>query len=614
MIQIQQIKVRPGADLHRELRRRAARMLGLKEGEIRELQLLRRSLDARKKPELFYSCGVEVSLKGGEPRERQLVQKLRNPRITAEKRVSYVFPEPGCEPCPGRPVIAGMGPAGLFCGYYLARAGYRPILIERGKPVEARTEDVERFWREGVLAPDSNGQFGEGGAGAVSDGKLNTLVKDKLGRNREILQTLVRFGAPERILWDARPHIGTDILCRVVRAMRREIQRLGGEVFFETRLEDVICREGRLESIRLGSSRQGSSPPGELPCRILVLAVGHSARDTFQMLLDRQLPMEAKSFAVGLRVEHPQESINQSQYGRRDPGELGAAAYKLTASAKDGRGVYSFCMCPGGYVVNASSEKGRLAVNGMSYSAREGRNANSAVIVTVTPEDFAPGGKRGDGPVPPLAGVAFQRELEERAFRLGGGKIPVQRYGLFRACVEKGCGEAELSPRERADALAEGSVQAEGQAMAEGKTLAEGQALADPFDSLTPCTKGEWVYGDVSRILPGALNRAFVEGMEQFGTQIPGFDRPQVLLLGVESRTSSPVRMPRDEDGESSVKGIYPCGEGAGYAGGITSAAMDGLRTAEKIAGRYAPPGSGDFDRDAEPEDFDRKKLTGGGK
>jgi len=283
-----------------------------------------------------------------------------------------------------------------------------------------------------------------------------------------------------------------------------------------------------------------------IPCEQVVLAIGHSARDTFFMLHEKEIPMEAKAFAVGLRVEHPQEMINESQYAMANPGELGAAPYKVTAQTSVGRGVYSFCMCPGGYVVNASSEEGRTAVNGMSYSGRDGKNANSAIIVAVTPEDY--------GSDHPLAGIEFQRKLEERAYRAGNGKIPAQRYGAFRQCVTGKIPEAE--PKK---------------------------------ESFEPCCKGEYVWADVSSILPEECNMAFVEGMEAFGRQIKGFDREDAILLGVESRTSSPVRIHRDETMQSAIRGIYPCGEGAGYAGGITSAAMDGIRVAEAIASCYAP-------------------------
>jgi hypothetical protein len=308
-------------------------------------------------------------------------------------------------------------------------------------------------------------------------------------------------------------------------------------------------------------------------CEQVVLAIGHSARDTFDMLYERQVPMEAKSFAVGLRVQHPQSMINFSQYGMEEPGILGAAPYKVTAKAKNGRGVYSFCMCPGGYVVNASSQEGHLAVNGMSYSGRDGVNANSAIIVSVTPEDY--------GSDHPLAGVAFQRELERKAYELGGGRIPAQRYGDFKACVEQTLSERLGSP--------DGAGCTEKPETTE-KFSTDGSAHTDSYEELTEvAAKGAFVWADVSRILPKECNEAFVDGMEAFGRQIRGFDRPDAVLMGVESRTSSPVRIHRDESCQSGIRGLYPCGEGAGYAGGITSAAMDGMRVAEAIAAEYAP-------------------------
>ena len=448
-------------------------------------------------------------------------------------------------------------------------------------------------------------QFGEGGAGTFSDGKLNTLVKDRDGRNRAVLETFVKFGAKESICYEAKPHIGTDVLCDVVRRMREEIIRLGGKMLFESQVTDIHVEAGRVKgvtverpavqgerstevgrSLECGNPMDGAcltdeEPRQYLECGQLVLAMGHSARDTFSMLLDRGVPMEAKSFAVGLRVEHSQRMIDISQYGTSEPGGLGAAPYKVTAKARDGRGVYSFCMCPGGYVVNASSEENRTAVNGMSYSARDGKNANSAIIVTVTPDDFES--------EHPLAGIAFQRRLEERAYAVGGGKIPVQRYGDFKRCVESKRhveGDGAEGIRERAGDFAQGI---NGQGInAQGGDCQETDAQ-DTAGKLYPQCKGAWAWADVSRILPKSCNQAILEGMEIFGRQIAGFDSSDACLSGVESRTSSPVRIHRDEQFQSEIRGLYPCGEGAGYAGGIVSAAMDGIRVAEAIAREYAP-------------------------
>ena len=543
MILIQQLKLRVPHD-EKEILKRAAKALLLREEEILEMEILRRSMDARKKPEIYAIYAVEVKVRN---EKRALDGALRNKRakeqISLSTRVKYQFPEPmegaGQDSFRDeRPMIAGAGPAGLFCAYYLALAGLRPIIFERGKCVEKRQVDVERFWKTGKLEPNSNVQFGEGGAGTFSDGKLNTLVKDKDGRNRAVLEVFVKFGAKDSILYDAKPHLGTDELSKIVANLRNEILRLGGEIHFESQVTDFKISAGRLERITVNGTE-------EVECHSLVLAIGHSARDTFFTLKEKGIPMEAKAFAVGFRVEHPQEMINESQYGMTDPGTLGAAAYKVTAKASNGRGVYSFCMCPGGYVVNASSEEGRLAVNGMSYSGRDGKNANSAVIVSVTPEDFP-----GDGP---LSGIAFQRELEEKAYRLGNGSIPVQRYGEY--CIE---------PMD----------------VTENNSVVEETSKEKAF---MPQCKGAFTWADLRGLLPAECRKAFMEGMSQFGRQIKGFDRDDCILSGVESRTSSPVRILRDENYSSEIQGIYPCGEGAGYAGGITSAAMDGLRIGEEI-------------------------------
>ena len=556
MIRINQVKL--GTEHSKEqLYKKVASLLRVSQKDILEVTIVRQSIDARKKPEIFYSYVVDVKVK----QEDKIYKKLSEKKITGISRpeeIKYAFPENKTVQMHSSEenlpiVIVGMGPAGLFCGYFLALHGYRPIILERGRDVEQRQKDVESFWQGGKLMPNSNVQFGEGGAGTFSDGKLNTLVKDKYGRNRAVLETFVKFGAKESILYEAKPHIGTDVLCDIVMKMRKEIIRLGGKVCFESQVTDILLEQNEIKGVVINDKEQ-------LFCKRLVLAIGHSARDTFAMLYKRKLPMEQKAFAVGFRVEHSQKSMNKELYGRENVGALGAAPYKVTAKTSSGRGVYSFCMCPGGYVVNASSEEGRLAVNGMSYSGRDGENANSAIIVAVTPQDF--------GSVHPLAGVEFQRSLEEKAYQLADGKIPVQRYEDFKEAVkiQAANGEVEL-PSEKA------------------------VENADREDGIMPQNKGLYQWADLTGILPKECNQAFVEGMECFGRQIKGFDSPQAILSAVESRTSSPVRMPRDEVSLQSVdiKGIYPCGEGAGYAGGITSAAMDGLRVAEAIALECAP-------------------------
>ena len=407
------------------------------------------------------------------------------------------------------------------------------MVLERGEDVDHRMASVERFWNTGILDTESNIQFGEGGAGTFSDGKLNTMVKDAFGRNHYVLKTFVDAGADPDILYVNKPHIGTDVLQAVVKQLRQEILSLGGEVRFGAKVTDLNIKDHRLCSIQINGTE-------ELPCEALILAIGHSARDTFSMLHKHQILMQPKSFAVGLRIEHPQAMINLSQYGQEQHPLLGAANYKVTRKLSNGRGVYSFCMCPGGYVVNASSEEGRLAVNGMSYRARDSRNANSAMIVTVTPDDF-PG-------TDVLAGVEFQRKLEKAAYGLCDGKVPVQLFGDFcRNVPSTMLGEVE------------------------------------------PCIKGQYELSNVRTIFPQELSLALEEGIKGCEALIHGFSRADAVLSGVESRTSSPVRIIRNTEFESELSGLYPCGEGAGYAGGITSAAMDGLKIAEAIAKKYVP-------------------------
>lgn len=515
------------------LKHKTARLLKIKESDIASIQILKHSIDARKKPQIFqvYSLGIKLNRLA----EDTVVKKCKNVNVMISEQVEYHFPEAGTKKLSKRPVIIGMGPAGLFCGYMLALHGYRPILLERGCDVETRTKDVEEYWQGGILKADSNVQFGEGGAGTFSDGKLNTLVKDKNGRNKEVLRIFVHAGAPEEILFENKPHIGTDILKKVVVSMREEIILNGGEVRFESKVTALKTENEKVTGVVINGKE-------EIQTNHVVLAIGHSARDTFLYLNSIHLPMESKSFAVGMRVEHPQELINEVMYGKEHGMELPAAPYKLTAKTSMDRGVYSFCMCPGGYVVNASSEEGRIAVNGMSYSDRSSRNANSAIIVQVTPNDFGAEG--------PLAGVEFQRRLEEKAFMAGNGKVPVQYYEDYVKDEE-----SEETP-----------------------------------DYQKPCIKGKYAYTNLRGILPEECEKAFIEGMEHFDKVIPGFAAKDAILAGIESRTSSPVRIHRDENLQSpAIKGLYPCGEGAGYAGGITSAAMDGIYIAEKIAECYAP-------------------------
>ena len=527
MIRINQVKL-PVEHTTEALHKKVQELLKYK-GSM-DVEIVKRSLDARKKPQLFYVYMLDVTIP--EKEERKLLKRCRGSQIQKVEPVKYVFPVKHYEG-QKRPVIVGMGPAGLFCGYVLAKAGFRPILLERGKCVEERSRDVEAFWKTGHLNTESNVQFGEGGAGTFSDGKLNTLIKDKYGRNKEVLRIFVKHGAPKEILYDYKPHIGTDILKKIVRSMREEILASGGDVRFETRVTDLLIADGRIKGLVLNGQE-------ELLAEHVVLALGHSARDTFSMLLKQKIVMEPKPFAIGMRVEHPQELINLSQYGKKEAGALGNAIYKLTTETSEKRGVYTFCMCPGGYVVAAASEEGRLAVNGMSEHARDGRNANSALLVQIFPEDF--------GSDHPLAGMLFQRELEEKAFLAGGGSYtaPVQTVGSF---------------------LGKGKVEA-----------------AEVTATYRPAVRES----SLDEIFPAFMTEALREALPAMGRKLKGFDRADAVLTAVESRSSSPIRILRDKTGMSLCKqGIYPAGEGAGYAGGIVSAAVDGIFVAEKIAEKY---------------------------
>lgn len=572
MIRISQIKIpvtgkETDAAVEKQLTERAAKLLRTESAAILSLSIVRRSIDARKKPDLYYVYTVDVAVK----HEAQLLKRLKGKagQIQAVEKKPYQFVEPGENPLTAPPIIVGTGPAGLFCGYMLAKAGYRPVLLERGKEVHKRLADVERFWQDGIFDPASNVQFGEGGAGTFSDGKLTTTVKDPCGRQREVLRIFVEAGAPADILYDAKPHIGTDILVKVVENLRGQILARGGEIRFETQAESLLLEEGRTVGVMAnGQPLYGGA---------VILAIGHSARDTFQTLLSQQVPMEAKAFAVGLRMEHPREMIDRLQYGE-NAAFLPAAPYKVTAKTASGRGVYSFCMCPGGYVVNASSEAGRTAVNGMSYSGRDGKNSNSAIIVTVSPADYENYGGTG-----PLAGIAFQRRLEEKAYEIGKGAVPVERYGDFRAAVCAGQDAAA-----QATLGTGGTVSAGMQAEAAAKVQPTG-SLRERYREFAPAIKGAWQFAPVHDILPDTLNQALVEGIDLIGQSMSGFGDGDAFLSGVESRTSSPVRILRDETGQSVIRGLYPCGEGAGYAGGITSAAMDGILIAEKVASVYHP-------------------------
>lgn len=511
-----------------DLRRAAAKKLRLAPEQLKSLALVKRSVDARRKSDVKFIVTVDVQVAGSEDK---LLARLRDSRVRPAPDRSYKMPKAGALPL--RPVVVGFGPAGMFAGLLLARAGLRPIVVERGGAVEDRQNAVQRFWQDRALDSECNVQFGEGGAGTFSDGKLNTGTKDE--RIFFVLQTLAEHGAPEEILFEAKPHIGTDRLPQTVRAIREEIRRLGGEVRFNTKMEDLLVRDGAVRGVVLacGGVRE------TLETRHVVLAIGHSARDTFEMLCAKTcIPMEPKPFSVGARIEHRAETIDRAQYGAfAGHPQLGAADYKLNVHLENGRGVYTFCMCPGGSVVGAASESGGVVTNGMSAFARDGENSNAALLVGVSPEDFGAEG--------PLTGVAFQRAIERAAFEAGGGdySAPCQRVGDF------------LERRRTAG-----------------------------FGAVRPTYQPGVAPGDLRAVLPCFVCDSMAQGIREMGKRLRGFDAPDALLTAPETRSSSPVRILRGENRECpAVRGLFPCGEGAGYAGGITSAAVDGLRCAEEI-------------------------------
>ncbi len=531
MIRISQLKL-PIRHTSEELLSAAAKALKLPPNRIKDYTICKKSIDARKDEiKYIYSIDTTIALKPQE-KEEEIVRRSHNNNVSIVKTECYVTPSCGEGKLNHRPIIVGAGPAGLFAAYLLAKHGYQPLVLERGYEIRKRVEEVEHFWQTNELNPECNVQFGEGGAGTFSDGKLNTMVKDANNRYRLVMETFVQFGAPSDILYLNKPHIGTDQLRNVVEHMRKEIVRLGGEVRFGTALTDLKIEDGRIIAIEINHKES-------VPCELLIPAIGHSARDTFEMFFRRGLKMTAKAFAVGLRIEHKQNIISMSQYGK-DYIHLPAADYKLTHQTSKERGVYSFCMCPGGFVVNASSEAGAIAVNGMSNYNRDEENANSAIVVTVQPEDFGSGD--------PLSGIAFQRKLEKAAFLSGKGLVPVQLFGDL------------LRDRESVT-----------------------------IGNVTPNIKGAYQLTNLNLCLPTEIMESLKEGILAFDRKIKGFANEEAVLSGVESRTSSPVRIVRDEYYEAEIKGIYPCGEGAGYAGGITSAAIDGIKVFEAIVQRYRP-------------------------
>ena len=528
MLRIRQIKVPIDKDNEKFLLTAISKILKVNIKDLSNLTIVKKSLDARKKDNVHYVYEIDIKVLS----EDKILKKLKSTDIIKTPDERYIIELTGTEKLENRPVIVGSGPAGLFAAYILAENNYKPLIIERGAPVDERVKIIEKFWETGKLDLNTNVQFGEGGAGTFSDGKLNTLVKDKANRGRKVFDIFIENGAPEEIKYINHPHIGTDILRTVIKNIRNKIISMGGEFRYNTCLTNLVVKNNTLRGIEVNNKEI-------INCTALILAIGHSARDTFEMLNRYPLSLQPKPFAIGVRIEHPQKLINENQYGKKLSKVLPPASYKLTYTTSKNRGVYSFCMCPGGFVVNASSEEKHLAINGMSNHKRDEYNANSALVVTISPDDFGN---------EPLSGIAYQRKLERIAYEKGNGKIPVQLYKDFK--INKQSTE---------------------------------------FEELTPVMKGAYTFSNLNEILPNYIIEALKEAIPVFDKKIPGYASGSTILSAIESRTSSPIRIPRNETGESNIKGLFPCGEGSGYAGGITTAAMDGLKVAEFITKLYKP-------------------------
>ncbi len=523
MIRIRDL-ILPAVHEQSDLLYHAAQAMGVRASEIASLRIFRRSLDARKKPQLFWVYTVDVTLRSG---EGKFLRQNRNKKITRGE--PYIYRVQKAESA-SRPVVVGFGPAGMFAALVLAIAGLRPIVLERGDAAPERKEKVERFWSEGTLDPESNVQFGEGGAGTFSDGKLNTGTKNE--RGRWVLEQLVRAGAQEEILYDAKPHVGTDVLFTVVQNIRERILSLGGEVRFGAKLTGLQTADGKI----VGAEYLQNGKTETLACDHLILAIGHSARDTFRYLYALDIPMEKKPFSMGVRIEHKQRAVNLAQYGAEAINGVPAADYKLSCHLPDGSSAYTFCMCPGGYVVAAASQEGGVVTNGMSNSDRAGENANAALLVTLKPEDFPDQST--------LGGMLWQEEIEQKAFRVGGGTYaaPMQTVGDF---------------------------------LAHRPTTALGSVSPTYLPKVTPC--------DLHEVLPEIITATLEQAIPTLDGYLKGFSAPDAVLTAPETRSSSPIRILRGEDKQSELKGLYPCGEGAGYAGGIMSAAVDGMLCAEAV-------------------------------
>ena len=519
MIRIRDIALPPDHNVS-QLQFEAAQLLKISASKIRGLKLVKRSVDARKKPDIKIIYTIDVMVDGN---EEKLIRKSGCKRASIAPVSYYKPPKCGVQP-EKRPVVVGFGPAGMFAALILAKAGLKPLVLERGEDAQSRHEKVQKFWQTGELDVRSNVQFGEGGAGTFSDGKLNTGVNNP--RISWILEQFVKCGARENILYDAKPHVGTDVLLNVVQNLRGWIISLGGEVRFNTKVTGICWDGNRLTGLELED--------GEIiSCDHAIFAIGHSARDTFEMLDAQRIPMEPKPFAMGVRIEHKQTTIDRAQYGRVDP-VLPPADYKLVKHLEDGT-VYTFCMCPGGHVVAAASEEGRVVTNGMSYADRDGENANAALLVTVNPQEFPYEGT--------LGGMKWQRQIEEAAYRVSGSyKAPAQKVGDF------------LAGRSSVDA---GAVK--------------------------PTYRPGVVWCDLHQVLPEKITSCIAEALPQLDRNLAGFADPDAVLTAPETRSSSPVRILRGEDKQSALRGFYPCGEGAGYAGGIMSAAIDGIQCAESL-------------------------------